>query len=60
VTRYGGERNLYGVRAAAMAVSLALQTVIMPKNYAMQAIVRKVRERAMLERVGIEEGGRVG
>lgn len=43
-----------------MAVSLALQTVIMPKNYAMQAIVRKVRERAMLERVGIEEGGRVG
>jgi hypothetical protein len=53
VTRYGGERNLYGVRAAAMAVSLALQTVV-PKNYAMQAIVERVRERAMLEKGWVE------
>jgi hypothetical protein len=49
-----GERNLYGLRAAAMVVSLALQTVVMPKNYAMQAILGRVRERAMLERGRLE------
>jgi hypothetical protein len=37
-----------------MVVSLALQTVVMPKNYAMQAILGRVRERAMLERGGLE------